>query len=161
MANKRSQASSYPSRYGKSRFVTAAQFLAEVMCERRARAEKKTLPPEFWKDAHWKKVYLQQVTAANRLIKRFDQQGKGTGAAAISAFLRSERGKACYSLLGAWVVPLIEVAHKAAVFRQEVRQHESPASAVEEEGLPLPAGPRQAFVGKQSVLQKLKRLEDG
>lgn len=155
MPARRTAASKYPSRYGKSRWVTAAQYLAEVMCERRARAEKKTLPPEFWKDEHWGNLYRQQVAAASRLIKRLDPEGTGSGAAAVSAFLKTERGKTCYSLMGAWVVPLVEVAHRAVVLRREAAppvQEEAPREEVGQ------GGPREAFVAKKSILSKLEGL---
>jgi hypothetical protein len=159
MASKRSAASKYPSKYGKSRWVTAAQWLAELMCERRARAERKTLPPEFWKDGFWGAVYRQQVAAANRLMRRFDQDGSGTGAAAVSAFLRGERGRTCYSLAGAWVVPLVEAAHKAVAFR---RGGPAPAPGPDPEPEPEPppvvTGARTAFVPRRSTLNKLEGL---
>ena len=119
MAEKRTAACRYPSKYDPDRWVTASQHLAEVLCERRARAEGRTLPFWFWTKPYWADVYRRQVVAANRLIKRLDPDNTGTGAAAILAFLRSEQGKTCYSLMGAWVVPLVQAAHKAILSKLE------------------------------------------
>ena len=136
--------------------MTAAQYLAEIMCDRRAREMKKTLPPQFWKVKPWDATFRQQAAAANRLFRLLDPDKAGTGPAAVSRFLKSERGKKVYSLAGAWVVPLVEACHRA-VLAETAR----PAPTTEQGRSPPPAlatGPRPAFVMKRSELSKLEGL---
>lgn len=159
MANKRSDKFPYPSKYGVSRWVSAAQFLAEIMCERRARQEKRVLPVSFWnKDEFWKSYFVQQVTAANRLMNRLDPEKKGTGAKALSLFLRGDRGKTCTSLSPGWLVPIVEEIHRGVVFRQEVPVPVEPKQepAPQEEVVVTKAEVREAFAPRQSVLSKLE-----
>jgi hypothetical protein len=55
--------------------VTAAQWAAERMCERRAAAEGLgPLPPQFWKQARWLKFFRQQVTYANGMVKDYGHE---------------------------------------------------------------------------------------
>src|SRR5436305_18032 len=105
-----SSKSEYPSKYGtpllitrenvirpSKRLVTAAQWLGEFMCERRADRQKKSLHLQFWKTKPWDTIYRLQVIAANRLLKRLPTD---TGMKAIMRFLRSPKGKTVYSLMG-------------------------------------------------------------
>jgi hypothetical protein len=156
MADTRTAASRYPSRQGG--WVTASQFLAEMMCERQARAMKRTLPLQFWKVKPWGDVYRQQVVAANRLLRLLDPDKTGTGPAAVLQFLKSERGKKVYSLAPAWVIPLVEAAHRAVLAelaREAARPAPEPPPAPTP---PLATGPMPAFVRKESVLSKLEGL---
>ena len=41
--------SKYPSRYSDGKKVTAAQYITELICEKRAVKDKKELPNNFWK----------------------------------------------------------------------------------------------------------------
>jgi hypothetical protein len=160
MAEKRSDASPYLSRYGVSRWVTAAQFICEVLCERRAKAERKKLPLQFWKDKAWGNEYSRQLVAVNALLKRLDPAKSGTGARAISAFLRSQRGRDVYSLGGAWVVPLVEAEHRKVVGERAASARR--ADEVTQEGPSpacLPSGPRPPLVARPSLLTRLKALE--
>lgn len=154
MANTRSEKHPYPSRYGRSRWITAAQYLAELLCERRARQEKKSLPLQFWKVPPWDGVFRQQAAAANRLIRRLDPQRTGAGEKAIARFLRSDRGKGVYSLAGAWVVPLVEQAHRTVLLEAAAGPPAGP-----EPPPPEPGPPRPPLVTGQSTLSKLKGLD--
>ena len=66
--------SKYPSRYTHGdKKVTAAQYLAEVVCERQAQKDKKELPKQFWNLPHWKKRFTSQLFAARGLLKLYDE----------------------------------------------------------------------------------------
>ena len=50
----------------------AAQYIAEIICQRIANKEKVgTLAYKFWNQPKWKKIYIRQVSLANKLIKDY------------------------------------------------------------------------------------------
>lgn len=56
-------------------FITRAQYLAELMCFRKAMRENLTLPDRFWKDktyASWTKYLQFQVRHASKLLLVYD-----------------------------------------------------------------------------------------
>lgn len=71
--------------------ITAAQFLAETMCERIAKKNNKVLKYKFWTEPEYKKIFQRQIVAANQLLKEIDVKD-------IMNFLRSKNGKNIYSL---------------------------------------------------------------
>ena len=84
--------SKYPSRYTHGdKKVTAAQYLAEVVCERQAQKDKKELPKQFWNLPHWKKKFTSQLFAARGLLKLYDE-------AVIIKAVKSEKARYIYSL---------------------------------------------------------------
>ncbi len=44
-------------------------YLANIMCERRAKSEKIPLPPNYWNTPEWRVLFKRQVIAANSLLK--------------------------------------------------------------------------------------------
>jgi hypothetical protein len=63
----------YPSRYSNGKEIAAAQYLAEMMCERMAQKNRKELPQRFWNQPEWKKSYRSQLLAAQGLLKIYDE----------------------------------------------------------------------------------------
>ena len=56
-------------------FCTPAQYIAEIICQRCAKHEKVgTLPYKFWNLPKWKKIYIRQVSLANKLIKEYSNK---------------------------------------------------------------------------------------
>lgn len=54
-----------------SKKVTAAQYIAEKMCERLAKSKGTKLPSNFWYDETWMKYFKYQTLLANKLIKMY------------------------------------------------------------------------------------------
>ena len=81
----------YPSRYSDDKKVTAAQYLAEFMCERQAQKNKKELPKRFWNLPHWTKKFKSQLFAAYGLLKLYDE-------VAIIRAVKSKEARYIYSL---------------------------------------------------------------
>lgn len=71
MAQEKSKKSGYSSKYGGG-YISPAQFLAEMMCERLATKNKQKLPNRFWEDAFWAKTFKKQIMDANKLLKDHD-----------------------------------------------------------------------------------------
>ena len=61
---------SLPSKYT-DRLITEAQYLAERMCERVAKRDKRSLPYKFWDNEDWSKIFIFQVVKANQLLKKY------------------------------------------------------------------------------------------
>lgn len=91
MAKQRTEKSKYPSRYSPNGFVTAAQWVVEFVCEKKAKREKKDLPIQFWKIPEWQTFYRSQVNTANSLIKKHGEK-------AVIAALRNPKTAWMYSL---------------------------------------------------------------
>lgn len=154
MAARRSKRCPYPSRFGKSRWISAPQYLAELMCSRRAAGEKTPLPLEFWQDKAWGAYFRRQVVAASRLI-RLPGPDATMGAKAVSQVLRSESGKKVWSLDAPFLVPLVHKAYRT-LLAQEERAGQAPALPA----APLPLQkPRESFAAGESALSKLKGLD--
>lgn len=53
--------------------VTAAQYISQMMCERKANKDKVKLDKSFWGKPEWKKFFLYQLTLANNLLKIYPE----------------------------------------------------------------------------------------
>lgn len=82
--------------------IDSANFLAELVCLRKAEKENNGRPPErFWNLPKYKSYYIQQVTQANLLLKKYDL-------VRIVDALNSSRGHWIYSLTTKQLIPIIE-----------------------------------------------------
>lgn len=71
MSTNQTKKSKYPSKYS-DKFITFAQYLAEIMCERRAVDLNVDLPRFFWSSSkEWRQYFLYQVRLANELSKEY------------------------------------------------------------------------------------------
>jgi hypothetical protein len=141
MAKQRSENSKYESRHGGG-WITPAQFLAELMCERFAKKNGQDLPPKFWYKNPWKKEFFKQLSIANKLLERYDP-------AIVSKALRSSEGKKIFSLGAPWLKKLIDY--------EEYKFKEVNTSSVEE-AVKLPF--KKSFVQKKSTFSKLEDIEN-
>jgi lantibiotic modifying enzyme len=83
--------STYPSRYSNGKLVTAAQYITELICEKKAKLDKTELPQKFWELKVWNTYYRQQIVAANKLLKEYSGE-------AIAKALKSEKAWNIFSL---------------------------------------------------------------
>ena len=84
--------------------ISAAQYLAEFMCERIAHKDGKVLTTKFWNKPEWGKVFRAQITHANKWLKSYD-------ARSILRALKTFRGKKIYSLGAKYLLePLVKQA---------------------------------------------------
>mgnify|MGYP003136186275 FL=1 len=101
MAKKRTEKSKYPSRYSPNGWVHAAQYITELICEKKAQIDKKELPLKFWELKEWLKFYRYQITLANKLIKEYGEH-------VIISALRDKRTWKTYSLRSPFLKNVIE-----------------------------------------------------
>lgn len=92
----------YPSKYSNGKSVSAAQFIAETICERLAKKQKKDLHFRFWLSKEWEKEYKGQIAAANKLLKTYN-------ARSILKALQSEQGLKIYSLRAPHLPDIIQM----------------------------------------------------
>lgn len=135
----------FPSKYSNGKEVTPAQYLAELICERLAKKKKKDLHYRFWLSPDWEKEYKGQITAANKLLSRFDIKY-------IIAALSTYHGQKIYSLRAPHLADII------------TRESNKPQPSVETVDVPKIQRNIQTYGRnniKHSIVDKLKDIEDG
>ena len=95
----------YPSKYSNGKTVSAAQYIAEFICERLAKRQKKDLHYRFWLSKEWEKEYKGQIAAAYKWLKKYDSK-------VIINALSSQAGSKIYSLRAPHLGDIIEKADK-------------------------------------------------
>jgi hypothetical protein len=74
MAEERTEKSSYPSPYSPGGWVTGPQYIIELICESKARREKKDLPIQFWHLKEWASYFKSQLRCVYKLLKTYDER---------------------------------------------------------------------------------------
>jgi hypothetical protein len=131
----------------------AAQYIAELMCLRKAEKDNKgNLSFKFWNKSQ-KKSYQAQIVAAHRLIDQFGEK-------LLLAFINSDKGKKIYSL--GFYHPLdfvkkmindFSLTYKEDVQKDIIVEHKEKADTNQQ--------PRASFTGKKrSTFAKIKNLEN-
>jgi hypothetical protein len=92
---------SYPSRYSNGKKVSAAQYITELICENKAKIDKEDLYYKFWLTKKWDRYYRNQISSANKLVKKYDPS-------AIISALKDKRAARIYSLRAPHLVDIIE-----------------------------------------------------
>ena len=101
MAKQRSEKSRYPSRYSPRGWVSAYQYVAELVCEKKAQQDCGELPIKFWDLTEWRNFYRYQITLASSLIKQYGED-------CVIAALRDSRSYKTYSLRSSFLKSIIE-----------------------------------------------------
>lgn len=91
----------YPSKYSNGKQVTAAQYITEIICERKAKNSKKDLHYRFWTNKLWEKFYKDQIASAHKLLKKYSDT-------AIIRALNSDQAQKIYSLRAPFLAPIID-----------------------------------------------------
>ena len=129
---------------------SVAQYIAEVMCLRKAEKENKgNLPLKFWNTEKRKKSYQSQIVATQRLISEFGEE-------IILAFINSDDGKKIYSF--GFYNPLPFIKEKIARFAETyVPRQITISEPVEKMNVDIKPAP--VFNNKKSKFSRLKELE--
>lgn len=91
----------YPSKYSNGKQVTAAQYITEIICERKAQNTKKDLHYRFWTNKLWEKFYKDQIASAHKLLKKYSDTS-------IIRALNNSKAEKIYSLRAPFLIPIIE-----------------------------------------------------
>jgi hypothetical protein len=95
----------FPSKYSNGKNVSAAQYIAEIVCERVAKKQNKDLHYRFWVNDEWAKEYKGQLAASYKLLKQYD-------AKAIINALQTPSGRKIYSLRAPHLSAMIDKEQK-------------------------------------------------
>lgn len=134
----------YISKYSNDKEVTPAQFITELICENKARKEKKDLHYRFWTNKDWAKYYRDQIATANKLLLKYE-------ANAIIRALKNQKAEKIYSLRAPHLIAIIE--------------QEQELLSKENKNLSLDLNRKEPInyftqnINKKSILSKLRELE--
>lgn len=132
----------YPSKYSNGKTVTAQQYITEIICENKAKIEKKDLYFRFWTNKDWSKFYRDQIATANKLVKKYPEK-------AIIKALQNPKASRIFSLRAPHLIPIIEK-------EKENIENSNTALSKEYDRSDKKFEPRNK---KSSTLSKLKELE--
>lgn len=91
----------YPSKYSNGKQVSAAQYITEIICEKKAKLNKKDLHYRFWTNKEWERFYKDQIASANKLLKKYSDT-------AVVRALNNPKAAKIYSLRAPFLLPIIE-----------------------------------------------------
>jgi hypothetical protein len=100
----------YLSKYSNGKTVSPAQFITEIICERKAQTSKQDLHYRFWIEKTWASFYRNQIGSANKLLKKYP-------AKAIIRALNTDQGRKIYSLRAPHLPAMIE--NQEQIIQQE------------------------------------------
>jgi hypothetical protein len=89
------------SRYSNNKEVSPAQYIVELICEKKAKIEKKDLHYRFWLTKEWEKYYKNQIATAHKLVKKYNP-------IAIVKALQDIKTSKTYSLRAPFLKSIIE-----------------------------------------------------
>jgi hypothetical protein len=136
----------YPSKYSNGKEVSAAQYIAEMICERIAKKNKKDLHYRFWISNEWEKEYKGQIGAAHKLLKQYDFKDIVKG-------LNSASGSKIYSLRAPHLPDIIERTKKINDNKPTVEPKTIQRNLLDKG--------KTEVKTKNSIIDKLKEIDDG
>ena len=71
MAKQVTEKCKYKTKYAIDTWVTAAQYIAELVCENIASQQNTDLPIKFWSTDKWKNPFIYQASIASKLLKKY------------------------------------------------------------------------------------------
>jgi hypothetical protein len=107
----------YLSKYSNNKEVSAAQYITELICEKRAQQQKKDLHYRFWLSKEWMIYYRNQIGSANKLLDKYSSK-------AIIFALKHDKAKNIYSLRAPHLIAIIESEE------EKLKQHNTKMSIV-------------------------------
>jgi len=95
----------YPSKYSNNKTVSAAQYITEIICEKKAKLDNKDLHYRFWLSKEWSQFFRNQIASAHKLIKQY-------GDKPVIRALANKRAEKIYSLRAPHLKDIIEYEKK-------------------------------------------------
>lgn len=137
----------YPSKYSNGKTVSAAQYITEIICEKKAKLEKKDLHFRFWTNKEWSAFYRNQIATANALLKKHSET-------AVIRALGSPTSARIYSLRAPSLVntikqqeKLLEAENKKEIKSVNIQRNTDNVGKAEKR--------------KSNLLDKLKDIDNG
>tara|TARA_B100001769_G_C21590085_1_gene333061 strand:+ start:83 stop:499 length:417 start_codon:yes stop_codon:yes gene_type:complete len=135
----------YISKYSNGKKVSDAQYITEIICEHKAKRDKKDLHYRFWLNKEWEKFFKSQIASAHKLLKQY-------GAQAIVAALNNPRTRNTYSLRSKYLKPIIES-------EQKILDNKNNSLSKEIERISDPTSFRKVQV-KKNILSNLEDIDN-
>lgn len=135
----------YISKYSNNKEVSAAQYITEMICEKRAKVFKLDLHYRFWTNKEWSAFYRNQIASANKLLKNHN-------AKAIINALKNPQTSKIYSLRA----PTL-----AAIIKQEERILEQQNTTLKQEYSRKNDATFAKNKHKKNIISKIKDLDNG
>lgn len=134
------------SKYSNNKSVTAAQYITEIICERKAQKDGSDLHYRFWTLKKWAKFFRDQIATANKLLKDYD-------ARAIIKALHDPKAKSIYSLRAPFLKDIIITQQKIlettnTTLTQNFERKEN-------------INHRVSGQNKKNIISKIKDIENG
>lgn len=134
----------YPSRYSNGKLVSAAQYITELICEKKAKQDKLDLHYRFWLTTEWSKYYRNQIASANALLKKYN-------AKAIIKALQDAKTDRIYSLRAPHLTPIID--HYETVIASENHEFTKTVNRTDGTSYRKPQN-------KSNIVSKLRELDN-
>lgn len=134
----------YISKYSNGKEVSAAQYITELICENKARLEKKDLHYRFWTNKIWSRYYRDQIATANKLLQKYD-------AKSIVNALKDTQACKIFSLRAPHLTAIIDKHQKLLE-----AENKNFTLDINRES----AGSFRSATKRNNILSKLKELDD-
>ncbi len=72
MSKQQTDKSKYPSKYSPNQYVTEAQFIIELICEKKAKFDNVELPIKFWNLPQWSMFFKRNLRRVHKLLKEYN-----------------------------------------------------------------------------------------
>ena len=135
----------YISKYSNGKQVSDAQYITELICEHKAKRDRKDLHYRFWLNKEWEKFFKSQIASAHKLLKQYKAQ-------AIVAALNNPRTRNTYSLRSKYLKPIIES-------EQKILDNKNNSLSKEIERVSDPTSFRKTQV-KKNILSNLEDIDN-
>lgn len=136
----------YPSKYSNGKLVSAAQYITEIICEKKAKTEKKDLHYRFWTTKEWELYYRNQISSAYSLLKKYNE-------VAIIKGLNNFKSEKIYSLRAPHLLPIIEE-------EQRILDTQNTELSINLQRVNLEEVSFTKSKSKKNIISKLKGLDD-
>lgn len=138
-------AKKYPSKYSNGKSVSAAQYITELICEHKAKIDKKDLHYRFWVNKEWAAFYRNQIATANKLVKKYDPS-------AIIKAINNKRSERTYSLRSPYLIKIIDQEQKKINSKPAEQQTTSYDRNVD-------SSKRRKSNSKKNILSRLEEID--
>ena len=137
----------YESKYSPQVYITAAQYINELICEHKAAFDKTELTLQFWKHIQWKSFFMKNLRKIHKLLREYDER-------AIIKAIKSFAFSNCYSIFTDHFINLVEIEQSKIDLLDSV-----PIEKFEINRDTLNSKPREQIV-KPNILTKLRDLDE-
>lgn len=145
----------FKSKYSPNEDLSIEKYLTELMCERKAKKEKRTLTQFFWRNDYWKKFYAQQIIAAKALLKLYSEQ-------AILKAINNKTVNWIYSLRSPQLIPILgdeesKIQREIKIQKEKENLDKQPIKQLSNESKEV-VEVRKDNIKKESIINKLRNL---